>query len=489
VWFRGRELVAGNVGPTGLELDMVLRGVRVVVESGKPLRFEDSELSAQELSASDAGGASDAISKTFRAYLKALNELLATRYSHAADTVPAYMKAPCQVTVLRCTDALFVRYDIVDENDKAKVRVVNTAQPVETVAPAFSDAVVHAPSDPTNWTHSAGGPKLGMSIIDPTGGVTREIMSFSPAIVISPNWPEGVAYPAPPSRPSPVASLLNEFEFEMSGFVEDAAPPVPREVRADPTHFTVRSRIVLQTGWRAIEVYPLIAERHWLPEAALQWAETDLLFALFQRNTRDQELAALDGRAEKRRQVVALLSEFETLLAGAEEPMHQFLKKNPILLYPTYDRLWSKVPFGAYVGDFVVRESPDDYVLVEIEAPHRELFRRNGHLRHEFTHAIGQITDWLAYLADHRAEVAAKYDMRGISVSPRGLIVIGRSRGLTDDHRRKLATIQERQPRLRILTYDDVIANARAVFEKILGPLSLVVTGNAQVYFHGPVSQ
>ncbi len=375
---------------------------------------------------------------------------------------------------------------MVDDHDKAKVRVVDTGQPVETVAPAFSDAVVHAPSDPTRWTPSAEGPKLAMSIVDSTGAIIREVMSFSPIIAISSRWPEGVIYPPPPTRPSPLASLLNELDLEMSGIIDDASPAVPREVRAEPTHFTVRSRVLLQTGWSAIEVYPLIAESHWLPEAASQWAETDLLFALFQRNTRDQQLSTLDGRAEKLRQVAALLSEFEALLAGAEEPVHQFLKKNPILLYPTYDRLWSKVPFGEHVSDFVVRESPNDYVLVEIEAPHRELFRRDGHLRHEFTHAIGQITDWLAYLADHRADIEAQYDMRGISVSPRGLVVIGRSGGLTDDHRRKLATIQERQPRLRILTYDDVIANARAVFENILGPLSLVVSGNAKMYFHSP---
>ena len=458
---------------------------QVIAEAGKPLRFESDAHPTQELGASNSGGTSKAIGKTFRAYLNALKELLATRYSHAADAVPAYMNSPCQVTVLRCTDALFVRYDIVEDDDKAKVRVLNTGQPVETVAPAFSDNVIHAPSNPTNWAPPTDGPKIAMSIFEPTGA-HREVMSFSPMIVISPKWPEGVMYPDPPSRPSPVASLLNEFDVELSGIVEDASPAAPREVRTEPTHFTVRSRIVLQTGWRAIEVYPLISESHWLPEAASQWAETDLLFALFQRNTRDQELATLDGRAEKRRQVSALLSEFDALLAGAEEPMHQFLKKNPILLCPTYDRLWSKVPFGKYVSDFVVRESPNDYILVEIEAPHRELFRRDGHMRHEFTHAIGQITDWLAYLADHRADVEATYDMRGISVSPRGLVVIGRSGGLTDDHRRKLATIQERQPRLRILTYDDVLASARTVFEKILGPLSLVVMGDAQVYFHGP---
>jgi Domain of unknown function (DUF4263) len=459
---------------------------QLIVEAGKPLRFEDSESSGEKLGGSDAGGTSVQIGKTFRAYINALKELLATRYSHIAGTVPAYMKSPCQVTVLRCTDALFVRYDIVDGDDKAKVRVANTGQPVEVVAPAFSDSVVYAPSDPTKWTHPLQGPKIEMLTTDAMGAATVELMSISPTIVISARWPERVTYPAPPTRPSPLASLTNEFTLEIFGIIEDAAPAAPREVRAEPTHFTTRTRFVLSTGWSAIEVYPLMAERHWLPEAATQWAETDLLFALFQRNTRDQELATLDGRAEKRRQVVALLSEFETLLAGAEEPVHQFLKKNPILLCPTYDRLWSKVTFGEYVSDFVIRETPIDYVLVEIEAPHRELFRRNGHQRHEFTHAIGQINDWLSYLADHRADVEAEYDMQGISVSPRGLVVIGRSGGLTDAHRKKISIIQERQPRLRILTYDDVIANARTVFEHILGPLSLIVTGNTQVYFHSP---
>ena len=272
---------------------MMRKAVRVAVEPGKPLRFQDGD-STEVPTSSEA--TADALGKTFRAYLDALKQLLATRYGHAADAIPAYMKGPCQVTVLRCTDALFVRYDVVEHDDTAKVRVVDTAQPVETVAPAFSDGVVHAPSDRTNWNPSAEGPKLSMFIHDPTGVATREVMSFSPMIVISPKWPEGVPYPAPPSRPSPVVSLLNEFDFEMTGVIEDATPAAPREVRSEPTHFTVRSRIVLQTGWRAIEVYPLLNESHWLPEAASQWAETDLLFSLFQRNTRNQELAALPVR-------------------------------------------------------------------------------------------------------------------------------------------------------------------------------------------------
>ena len=255
---------------------MVRKTAQVAVEPGKPLRFQVGDSS--EVPTSSAA-LPEALGKTFRAYLDSLKQLLATRYGHAADAVPAYMKGPCQVTVLRCTDALVVRYDVVDDDDTAKVRVIDTAQPVETVAPAFSDAVVHAPSDPTNWSPTAQGPKLSMFIRDPTGLAPREVMSFSPMIVISPKWPEGVPYPAPPSRPSPVASLLNEFDFEMTGVMEDVTPAAPREVRTEPTHFTLRSRIVLQTGWRAIEVYPLLDLSHWLPEAASQWAEIDLLFS------------------------------------------------------------------------------------------------------------------------------------------------------------------------------------------------------------------
>lgn len=458
---------------------------KVTVEPGKPLRFQaDDSPEAQPSSE----GSPSTLGRTFKAYWSSLKQLLATRYAHAADAAPAYMKGPCQVTVILCTDALMVRYDVVENDDVAKVRVVDAAQPIEKVAPIFSDSVLHAPCDRTKWNPSFDGPKCSLFIGDPTGQASRDVVTFGPMIVMSTKWPEGVKCPDPPSRPAPVVSLINEFDFEMHGYVEDATPAAPREIRDENTHFTVRSRIVLPTGWCAIEVYPLLNESHWLPEAAPQWAEIDLLFALLQRNSRNQDLAALDGRVAKRREVSAMLTEFESLLAGAEEPVHQFLKKNPILLFPTYDRIWSKVPFGQHVSDFVVREVPGDYILVEIEAPHRELFRQDGHPRHQFTHAIDQINDWLTHLADHRAEMEAKYDMHGMSANPRGLVVIGRSHGLTEDNKRKLATIQERQPRLRIMTYDDVISNARAIFEKVLGPLSFVVSG-AQVYFHGPKQQ
>ena len=75
--------------------------------------------------------------------------------------------------------------------------------------------------------------------------------------------------------------------------------------------------------------------------------------------------------------LILALDEFEALLDGLEEPVHQFLKLHPELLCPTYERFWSKMAFGDRVSDFVFRESYNDYQLVEIEAPIRELFRKD----------------------------------------------------------------------------------------------------------------
>ena len=59
------------------------------------------------------------------------------------------------------------------------------------------------------------------------------------------------------------------------------------------------------------------------------------------------------------------------------------------------------------VGGFVVDLVRGD-LLVEIEAPYRELFRRDGQQREELTHAINQIHDWLQYIQDNKTAVEEK---------------------------------------------------------------------------------
>jgi hypothetical protein len=76
------------------------------------------------------------------------------------------------------------------------------------------------------------------------------------------------------------------------------------------------------------------------------------------------------------------------------------------------------------------------------------------------TDAISQIRDWVRYIQDNRVQV--EQELVGISPTPRSLVVIGRSGSLTEENRRILAVMQSEQPRLTILTYDDLVRRARA---------------------------
>jgi hypothetical protein len=171
-----------------------------------------------------------------------------------------------------------------------------------------------------------------------------------------------------------------------------------------------------------------------------------------QRNLRDSEFLALDSRGETRKKWAALLAEFETLLTGAEEPLHQFLKAHPELLSPMHERSWSKLKFGDHVSDFVFREPTNDYELVEIEAPVRPLFRKDGHPRHELNHAIAQTRDWVQYISANRERVERESGLDGISANPRTLVVIGRSADVTAEQRQTLGTMQALAPKLRVVT-------------------------------------
>jgi hypothetical protein len=130
----------------------------------------------------------------------------------------------------------------------------------------------------------------------------------------------------------------------------------------------------------------------------------------------------------------------------------------------------------------VFRGPTKEYLLVEIESPLRELFRKDGQQRQELTHAFDQIIDWRIFLENNLSYCQTELGLTGISANPEALIVIGRSADLSDENRRKLVTLQSQIPKLRIMTYDDLIENAKAVAENLFGPLNLVGY-NVETYF------
>jgi hypothetical protein len=261
---------------------------------------------------------------------------------------------------------------------------------------------------------------------------------------------------------------MNEMVFQMHGEEFDVTAPLEP---GQGQEFIVVNRVRMNLGWEAFEVYPEFDQQVWDPAKANMWARLDLLAGVTQRNVADRAFEGIDPRASTRRSYALLFEEFRALLDGPEEPVQQFLQRHPEILSPTHSRVWPKLAFGATKTDFVFREGAGEYLLVEIEAPVRSIFTKEGQPRAELTHAVNQVADWIRYIQDNLSTVQRELQLTGISPNPHALVVIGRSATLTEPHRRKLATLMSMHPSLRIITYDELLESARRAVEHVLGTL------------------
>jgi hypothetical protein len=454
----------------------------MIVQTGQPLSFVPAETD-REQRASITTPLSKALMSTFAAYGKSVRELLQGKYKNIRELAPMYIQHQGSTAVFQCLDGILVRYDC-PASEKPMVRFSVIDQRIADIAPALSDQFLHFPEDPNDFHPPADGLEISLRKSDLSGG-SEELMKFRPFILASMKLPEGFELPPPTTRPPVLLSIQSELDLQVTGVIEPIEG-APKRTVPDVQQFLAHGQIKMQVGWQTIEIYPLLGEEYWKAEYAPMWAELDILASVTLNNLISSKFTALDGRREARAKATALLQELESLLSGPEEPVHQFLKAHPELISPTHEYQWSKLPFGANVSDFVFREPNNDYLLVEIEAPYRELFREDGQQRQELTHAINQISDWIQYICDNKTIVETNLGLTGISANPRSLVVIGRTTSLTEENRRKLTTLQALQPRLRILTYDDLIANARANLEHILGPLSLMAQNAELYYFRSP---
>jgi hypothetical protein len=457
---------------------------RIEIHFGKPLRFiEEPATEVTTTSESDAAqgrSVARSVGATIKAYRAAVKALLSGRYADIRSYAPSHLREPSSATVLCCNDGIIVRYDAA-EVDEPKVRSGYLGVSLAEAAPQFSDSLIHFPSDPQQYDPGPGGIEIHLAKFSLSSGEQWPIGAIRPLIYAASPGPE-VEATSPPHRPRPLISVGNELEIVISGVVVPAEGPSSPQLISKSQDFVGSGTMTLQVGWRAIEIYPRFDSAYWQLEHAPLWAETDLLAAVARSQLRDAHFNALDPNLSARKAFAALLAELEGLLNGPEEPAHQFLKANPALLSPTHVVSWSKLPFGDRVSDFVFREPGGEYLLVEIESPVRELFRKDGQQRQELTHAINQILDWRVFLENNLDTVREDLGLAGISTNPRSLIVIGRSSSLTEANRLKLTTLQNQTPNLKIITYDELIANAKAVVENLFGPLDIVLS-NGDIYF------
>lgn len=172
------------------------------------------------------------------------------------------------------------------------------------------------------------------------------------------------------------------------------------------------------------------------------------------------------------------LDEFRELLEREvrEEELHQFLKDGaPLLgLTSTIDPL-SKFRLGSeYITDFVIREVPDGYVLVEIERPHLRLYnkpKKSGYppeRSRDFNHAIEQTEMWRAWVGRNHAYVIQQ--LPEISPTPLCWLIAGRGTTLSSDERQQLLRFNEQQRHsLRVWTYDDFLERTETILRRMMG--------------------
>src|SRR6185436_18431166 len=97
-----------------------------------------------------------------------------------------------------------------------------------------------------------------------------------------------------------------------------------------------------------------------------------------------------------------------------------------IFLVPHAQNVWSKLPFGDKVSDFVVRRADGTYKLIEIEPADTRIFRSyDSEPSQPFNYGFQQITDWERYIRDNVHTVRAELGLADID-SPEGMVVIGR---------------------------------------------------------------
>ncbi|MBS1857259.1 MAG: DUF4263 domain-containing protein [Acidobacteria bacterium] len=420
-----------------------------------------------------------AVGTTLRAYIAAAEALSNSKYAEIRHRIPAYLSQSRRVLAALCADGLIVRYGDSGETSDTPPGVVAgySQDSITALAPVLSQGVAYCYRDRESRDSSdAPGMKVELARQSADGQQRQVLSAFDVSIRVVLEQPQQM--PTAPQKPYCILSVRNTIEIHVY------AQLFSTQDQGSERNFVARTSVRLPVAWDCVEVYPFFHADDWRPEYAPIWAENDILGAVVSSQFADAQFDTLDPNAAARRKLAGILQEYRQLLDSnpeREEILQVFLKEHPALLCPTHQRLWPKLAFGPYKTDFVFREAAGGYLLVELERSTHRLFIADGHISSELNHARGQITDWKRYLEDNLPTVQRELGLTGISSNPPSLVVIGRSDSLTPENRRKLMTMENDSPKIKVVTYDDVYENARAVIENVLGPI-IDETENTRIY-------
>ncbi|QGN58983.1 Shedu anti-phage system protein SduA domain-containing protein [Nostocoides sp. HKS02] len=151
-----------------------------------------------------------------------------------------------------------------------------------------------------------------------------------------------------------------------------------------------------------------------------------------------------------------------------ENALQRILTERPSLLGIEYRQILPKHSLGGeYELDYAAVTNNGFVHCIEIEPSSLSLYSKAGNPRAELVHAEQQVLDWLDWLDRHSEYAASKLPTL---LRPTGTVVIGRRPDLSDADVKRL----ERRNAawggtLRVLTYDDLLEQARAILLWLTG--------------------
>lgn len=149
----------------------------------------------------------------------------------------------------------------------------------------------------------------------------------------------------------------------------------------------------------------------------------------------------------------------------SEAELHKFLNRYPEIFDSHMASIHSEVTIGRYRADLVIRYEQVDkkIVLIELERHSDTIFTKANRIRKKVTHASQQVEDWI-----NEIRLGAKNIPSWLSTQfcPEGLVVIGRSRDLTDEQKQILVTINSNRT-VKIITYDDLLERMKQLMRMI----------------------
>lgn len=151
-----------------------------------------------------------------------------------------------------------------------------------------------------------------------------------------------------------------------------------------------------------------------------------------------------------------------------EPQIQKFFEKNPILIDPRITKLIPKKSFGGEeFPDFIAILHNGEHILIEIEVPTKKIFTKRGHQTAKFSEADQQIQDYLRW-ANEEKEFLRKRELPNISIeNTSGLLIIGMSKNLNTEQRKKFDRKKFECKNYKIKTFDEILMENQQIINSI----------------------